>query len=141
MKKKQEKKIIEKIRKQLPVFQCREGCSDCCGAVMPMSRYEYEAIPIKRMAFGVSCPYITKNGCEIYEYRPIICRMFGVVSRMKCSHGCGADVMLSDEEEFDLLKQMAGLSLEFRDMLLGDDLLEGNYDITEIHKRICSFKM
>ena len=140
MTKKEEKKIVNKIRKMLPTFTCKKGCTSCCGSIMPMTKYEYDAIKEKKVALGVICPYITKTGCSIYTERPLICRMFGLVARMKCSHGCGSDVMLSDEQEFELLKQMAGLDLIFNDAMVSDCFDEHSFNLDEIHRRLCTLK-
>lgn len=84
--------IIEQIRKEIPAFQCRPGCSDCCGPVV-WSKWEWENTPIKKKATGIDCPYICEAGCEIYEDRPILCRLFGVVHALQCPHVVPSIVM------------------------------------------------
>lgn len=32
------------------------------------------------------CAYLTEKGCAIYEIRPAICRLFGAVKQMPCTH-------------------------------------------------------
>lgn len=43
----------------------------------------------------MDCPLLTSDGkCSIYEHRPAICRIWGVVKDMQCEHGCVPDVWL-----------------------------------------------
>ena len=92
-----EKNIILRMRKKIPEMGgCMPGCHQCCGPV-PFSRYEWERIEDKRpMQEGsIDCPYISENGCEIYEERPMLCRLFGPselgeeseTKRMACPNG------------------------------------------------------
>jgi len=34
-----------------------------------------------------SCPYLGKNGCEVYGDRPLICRLFGTTPSLPCPNG------------------------------------------------------
>lgn len=97
-------KTIKYLRKQIPTFKCKEGCTDCCGPVV-FSRWEWEQIKDQKLATGVHCPYASENGCEIYEQRPIICRLMGTVPKLKCLHGCGPKKMLSKKKELEIMKK------------------------------------
>ena len=44
MKPKQERRALAKLYAQIPTFQCRKGCSDCCGPVAA-SKTERENAP------------------------------------------------------------------------------------------------
>ena len=79
-------KTIKYLRKQIPAFKCKEGCTDCCGPV-PFSKWEWAQIKDQRLAKGITCPYASGAGCEIYEDKPIICRLMGTVPKLKCPHG------------------------------------------------------
>ncbi len=35
----------------------------------------------------LSCPYLGKHGCEVYDERPLICRLFGTTPRLLCPNG------------------------------------------------------
>ncbi|MCF7487858.1 YkgJ family cysteine cluster protein [Vibrio sp. A2-1] len=35
-----------------------------------------------------NCVHLGPNGCEVYEERPLICRLFGTTPRMACPNGC-----------------------------------------------------
>lgn len=99
---------LEELYSRIPKLDCKKGCSDCCGPVV-WSRLEWERIPDeqKKNATSINCPYIQPSGrCEIYEKRPLVCRLFGVVVRMRCPYR-EPEKMLSKEEEADVLKTYA----------------------------------
>jgi len=97
-------KTIKYLRKQIPAFKCKEGCTDCCGMV-PFSNWEWAQVKDQRIATKVKCPYASKDGCEIYKDRPIICRLFGTVEKLKCPHGCRPDRRLSKKKEQEIMKK------------------------------------
>ena len=62
-------------------FPCIEGCTDCCSnAAITCTILEWEMLqaimPITPNG-GFGCPYKTKKGCAVYQYRPLVCRLFG----------------------------------------------------------------
>jgi hypothetical protein len=84
------KKILE-LRRLIPsISGCPKGCHECCYDVeISFSFYEWSRIKDKRMAHGGACPYLGKNGCDIYEDRPIICRLYGTKGmpiEARCPH-------------------------------------------------------
>jgi len=100
------KQLYDKI----PSFKCKPGCADCCGPV-PFSRWEWGRVMDKRYAAPaymktLTCPYAVDGRCEIYEQRPLICRMFGAVDAllMACPHGCGPARKLTDEQAKEMLR-------------------------------------
>jgi Fe-S-cluster containining protein len=97
-------KTIKYLRKQIPLFKCKKGCTDCCGPV-PFSQWEWDQVANQKAAVDLTCPYATKDGCEIYEQRPILCRLFGTVSKMKCPYGCGPNKMLSRKKEKEIMSK------------------------------------
>jgi hypothetical protein len=93
----------EALYVQIPSFKCKEGCTDCCGPV-PFSKYERSKIKDKRIPKAIDCPYA--NGkCEIYENRPLICRLFGTVKSLQCPHGCRPIALLSSIQEQEITKE------------------------------------
>lgn len=91
---------IETLYSKIPGFACKPGCTDCCGPV-PFSKLEWDRVQEKRMGKGMDCPYAnTASGCDVYDQRPLICRLFGAVEdeRLECPHGCGPEVRLSEAE-------------------------------------------
>lgn len=91
-------KVIKKIRKQIPSFDCIPGCTDCCGPV-PFSQTEWDRIDNKLKGESLNCPYSLNGSCDIYDDRPIICRLFGTVDKLKCPHGCKPKSMLNRHQE------------------------------------------
>jgi Fe-S-cluster containining protein len=88
------KRILD-LRRYIPsVSGCPKDCHRCCGPV-PFSRWERSRIKDKRTAKGIACPYVGKSGCEIYEDRPILCRLFGT-SGMPLSRRCEYHVQLKE---------------------------------------------
>jgi hypothetical protein len=47
----------------------------------------------------LNCPYLGKNGCEVYEERPLICRLFGTTPKLACPHGKRPEVMIASDLE------------------------------------------
>ncbi|MFA5826392.1 MAG: YkgJ family cysteine cluster protein [Gallionellaceae bacterium] len=80
---------IKFFRQRIPSFECRPGCHDCCGPVTT-STEEIARLPVKNVAeheaalADLSCPYLGKNGCQVYAERPLICRLFGTTPRLAC---------------------------------------------------------
>lgn len=92
-------KIFEYQREYLC---CKKGCSHCCKrGDYPMSEIEFKYIMkgfekldentkeiikhnIQEVKKGDTdsyiCPFLIENQCSIYEYRPIVCRTFGVLT-------------------------------------------------------------
>ncbi|MDH5667750.1 MAG: hypothetical protein OEY86_07055 [Nitrospira sp.] len=86
---------IQKQYERIPSFQCREGCTDCCGPV-PFTVVELSQIEARPFT-GLRCQYASSHGCTIYKHRPLMCRLFGTVDtpQLRCWHGKRPDVMLS----------------------------------------------
>jgi len=95
---------IRFFRKQIPSFACKAGCHDCCGPVTASSE-EMANLPVKSIAdheaalAELNCPYLGKNGCEVYADRPLICRLFGTTPRLPCPNGKRPEVMIDAEIE------------------------------------------
>jgi hypothetical protein len=62
-------------------------------------------LPVKSIAeheaalAELSCPHLGKNGCEVYDDRPLICRLFGTTPRLPCPNGKRPEVMIDAETE------------------------------------------
>jgi Fe-S-cluster containining protein len=80
---------IQALYDKLPAFQCKGLCQQYCG-VVPFSKSEAAKVG-KAEAFltDLHCEYLSPfNTCTVYENRPMVCRLFGMVddSLMKCQH-------------------------------------------------------
>ncbi|MCY1414204.1 Flagellin N-methylase [compost metagenome] len=87
---------IDKLRRQIPSFACKPGCHDCCGPVTASSE-EMSRLPVKSDAehdaalAEWNCVHLGPEGCEAYDQRPLICRLFGTTPSMPCPQGLGPE--------------------------------------------------
>lgn len=92
---------LKKIYKKIPTVEgCEKGCTDCCGPVT-CSAEEFASIPDipEKLApacdengeRAFACRFKTDTGCLVYEHRPLICRLFGAMDGLACSHGARAE--------------------------------------------------
>ena len=107
---------LAKLYAALPLpSPCKPGCSDCCGPV-PWAPAELAAIesdiPVgsQWVTFqGVAalenpstgkCPFASSAGCQVYDRRPFMCRIFAAAAetRLACPHGCRAATPLSPQK-------------------------------------------
>jgi Fe-S-cluster containining protein len=89
---------IQFFREKIPSFSCKPGCHDCCGPVTASSD-EVARLPIKsdeehaEALAEFNCPYLGDKGCEVYEERPLICRLFGTTPSLPCPNSCAPSKM------------------------------------------------
>ena len=106
----------EAIYARLPSINCKGLCVRSCGPV-PCQRAERDAM---RAAAGGKphaivkstgmCAYLEAGRCSVYAQRPLICRLYGVVEKMRYPHGCEPSRWLSDGEAAELLRSTAKAS-------------------------------
>jgi Fe-S-cluster containining protein len=98
---------IETLRQRIPSFTCVVGCHDCCGPVTASSE-EVARLPAKTepehaaALSELNCPYLGKHGCEVYNERPLICRLFGTTPRMLCPNGMRPVYMIDTNTEAEV---------------------------------------
>jgi hypothetical protein len=102
----QQGKAIRRLQLLVPKFECIPGCTDCCGPV-PFSEWEWQQVQNKKVTSELACPYASKAGCEIYDQRPIMCRVFGASEEEKlvCPHGKMPDKPLTVPETQRLMRE------------------------------------
>jgi hypothetical protein len=88
---------ISKLRQQIPSFSCVPGCHDCCGPVtassVEMSRFPLKSVAEHDAALSdLNCVYLGPRGCDVYEERPLICRLFGTTPSLPCPRGSGPEL-------------------------------------------------
>ena len=98
------RKKIRFFRSRIPEFTCVAGCHDCCGPIMDsteeMSHLPSVADAKRETALAKwDCPHLGVAGCEVYDERPLICRLFGTTTRLKCPHGRQPESMIDVEIE------------------------------------------
>jgi uncharacterized protein len=101
--------MLKRLRAQIPLFKCKTGCHDCCGPVTASSE-EMARLPPKSeiqhaaALANLSCPHLGVKGCEAYEERPLICRLFGTTPRLPCPNGNRPDSMISPNVEIQIIR-------------------------------------
>jgi len=99
---------------------CKKGCSSCCVnlSVFPV---EFEAIK-KEMAIdgfdpssivfdeNATCGFLKDDLCQIYKYRPVICRTHGLPI-----------VFLNDDNPSEIFKEVSFCELNFNNFNEYDD--------------------
>lgn len=108
---------IRRLYADLPDLACKGLCTESCGPV-PLSKAERDALverhgPLRDLQPTSACGYLNIEGrCDVYEDRPLICRLFGIVDHpeMRCPFGCVPERFLTNEEGHELLRavQQAG---------------------------------
>lgn len=102
---------LEQLYAQIPRLDCKGLCPSSCG---PIECSERERELIERQAgkpldvtAALSCSMLTDDGrCSVYAQRPMLCRLWGAVERMKCPWGCKPDPgYLTDEQGGRLLRE------------------------------------
>lgn len=88
---------IAAVYARIPRIECKGLCAESCGPIGCSAR-EVDAMldagvvpPRLRMhpKLGATCSHLTDEGrCAIYAHRPLVCRLYGVVSGLRCPHGC-----------------------------------------------------
>lgn len=106
-----------------PLFQCKPGCHDCCGAV-PHLAIEREAMnrPVGFVSGSATCSLAGANGCAVYDNRPLLCRLFGTVMgdnplrpgkahEMVCPHGCHPETPLTPAEADQIMHEYSDIDV------------------------------
>lgn len=93
----------------LPALDCQRRCQQACVPIR-MSPHERARIAVNHrrvphtLPGSARCSLLTSEGaCSVYEDRPLVCRLWGVVDSMKCPHGCAPSKYLTASEALDLM--------------------------------------
>ena len=111
--------VIRFFRQRIPSFTCEPGCHDCCGPVTATPE-EVSRLPQKTEADHeaaldqYNCAYLGEHGCQVYDERPLICRLFGTTPRLLCPRGKAPEVMINVKIEAGIHRFM----VETRQVLL-----------------------
>jgi hypothetical protein len=98
---------LQAIYDAIPKIDCQRKCIEACGPIL-MSSAELIRISavVKPPTFHpetLTCSKLQAQECSIYSLRPLICRLWGVVKRMRCPFGCQPERWLSERESRELL--------------------------------------
>lgn len=96
---------------------CRR-CGNCCSNFLPLSKKEIrdlkEIIKMKKLKptraiFGVNiesaCPFLNGNICNIYDYRPEICRNYTCKKFQNADYNDANKLFSEKRELIDLRKE------------------------------------
>ncbi|NUS02078.1 MAG: YkgJ family cysteine cluster protein [Nonomuraea sp.] len=110
---------LQELYDSLPTIACQGKCANSCGPI-DMSTAEHTRIVelgVLIPTFTVEasqrwadqeplhCPALNRQTlkCDVYEARPLICRLWGVADSMPCTYGCQPSRVLSDVETYELM--------------------------------------
>jgi hypothetical protein len=97
------KQRLAHLYRQLPKVQCQGKCQEACG---PIACSSAEAEIMRRhsgreLSFDARtgrCNYLNEGGrCDVYEVRPLVCRIFGTSEKLPCIWGCKPAAPLMSE--------------------------------------------
>lgn len=103
---------IDQLRLQIPSFACVPGCHDCCGPVTASSE-EMARLPVKSVAehdaalAEYNCVHLGPQGCQVYDQRPLICRLFGTTPSLPCPNGRRPVYMIDTRTEQEIHEFLA----------------------------------
>lgn len=103
---------------ELPKMQCQGLCADSCYSLVqtPLERDLVADVTGVQLALvqapPTACPALGMlNTCTVYEVRPMICRLWGMSSGMRCQYGCEPEGgFLSGEQFYEFLARAAELA-------------------------------
>lgn len=104
---------LRAIYDAIPDVHCKGQCWQGCGPIwltkLEAERLEAESGRRLRQVQmpDLLCPFLTTEGrCSGYDARPLICRLFGAVEKMRCPEGCSPKRWLTDEEAYSLMERI-----------------------------------
>lgn len=116
-----ERVTLQEIYAAIPKIECKKLCAAYCGPV-PFTPEERKRMirvfgSMPKLSDGLSCGALCSisGTCNAYEARPFICRLWGVVPRLECPHGCKPERYLSTSEERKLMQAYNSLRPEIQD--------------------------
>lgn len=105
---------LQAVYDRIPKLDCKGLCQQSCG---PISYEEVEGARCGYPAVRADgpdpfrCDKLSVMGlCSVYENRPAICRLWGIVRDMRCPHGCVPERWLTREQGFEILAAVRELS-------------------------------
>ena len=110
---------IDRLYEALPEVKCQRKCQAACGPII-MSQAEADRIaahveerPLRAAVptDGELCPALSvMGGCMIYEVRPAICRLYGILKALPCQWGCVPEHWINDADAYQLMAALDALS-------------------------------
>jgi len=128
---------LEKIYSKIQDFKCKQ-CHQCCGPIIWFEPEELlirdylEKHKLKRILWTkeefklnkMRCPYLRNDRCIIYSVRPIVCRLQGNISELKCKSLTNSNLISEEDLEnirkefIKLIKQSNGTNIFYSTLKL-----------------------
>lgn len=100
---------LDALYATLPRLDCQGYCADSCGPIAMSVRERARIVerarkPVTADGCGTCSMLTADRRCGVYDIRPLICRLWGIVERMPCPYGCRPEGgLLPDTEGARLL--------------------------------------
>lgn len=100
---------LDALYASLPRLDCQGYCHDSCGPIEMSVRERQRIVQRARKPIecsrGALCSMLDEQRrCSVYEIRPMICRLWGLVRSLPCQYGCRPEGgLLSDAEGIRLI--------------------------------------
>lgn len=106
-------KRLQEIYDEIPSVNCTGQCFQSCSFIgtFPAEKRNLRngGIRLPQME-EAPCVHLDFAGrCSIYDYRPVICRLYGVSEDLACPFGCKPDRALTKPEAFELMRRVREL--------------------------------
>ncbi len=103
-------KKLQTLYDSLPELKCKGLCYESCGPI-GMEPIEVENISnasheIPTVNKEFVCSALVNNRCSIYEQRPAVCRLYGMVPKLACPHGCRPRKKMTNNKGRKFLKEI-----------------------------------
>lgn len=110
-------RALAELYAELPQMQCQGLCSDSCYSLVqtPLERRYVQVNTGVRLGLvqapPTACPALGMlNRCAVREFRPMICRLWGMTAGMRCQYGCVPEGgFLSAQQTYEFLARVADL--------------------------------
>lgn len=99
---------FDRLYAQLPHLACKGFCQASCVGAIAMTPTEAERVGVVGDVDSHGrCPKLdhASGRCTVYNHRPLICRLWGVVEGQECPHGCKPSRYLTINEAFGALRE------------------------------------
>lgn len=107
---------LDRLYARIPTIpDCQGRCHTSCGTIL-MTGVELARIekrvrrPVVAAPLGADCSLLRGNRCSVYQLRPMVCRLWGVLEGMECPYGCHPERVLSYEEGMLLMAEADAIS-------------------------------
>lgn len=100
---------LDQLYAELPHLECKGLCQEVCGIIPATKPEQWRIMGLLGRApvqLSPECPLLVDGRCSVYQHRPLICRLWGMVEdddRMRCKYGCVPDRWLTAKEAHEYL--------------------------------------